>query len=114
MFLQVPYDKTAMICVGPKDGGKGSCKGDSGGPVVLMKGKDAVLIAIVSHAYKCAKKGYPSSDTRVTTYLSFIKKTMMSKGGLDLGSAGGSSGRLPALPDVGSGIAIVTGSVPRP
>ena len=47
-----------MLCVNVPEGGKGSCKGDSGGALVLKKsGKQ---VGIVSWGIGCADKKYPS------------------------------------------------------
>jgi len=47
-----------MVCAGVPEGGKGSCNGDSGGALVLKKsGKE---VGIVSWAFECASKKYPT------------------------------------------------------
>uniref|UniRef100_A0A6M2DL83 Putative trypsin-like serine protease n=1 Tax=Xenopsylla cheopis TaxID=163159 RepID=A0A6M2DL83_XENCH len=45
-----------MICAGTKDGGKDSCKGDSGGPLI---DKNRTLIGIVSWGFGCGKADKP-------------------------------------------------------
>ncbi|KAL2817135.1 trypsin-like serine protease [Aspergillus granulosus] len=57
-----------MFCAGVPEGGKGSCYGDSGGPVVV----DGVLAGIVSWGRGCARPGYPTVYTRVSHYRDWI------------------------------------------
>ena len=52
-----------MICVNVPEGGKGSCDGDSGGALVLMKSRKQV--GIVSWAFGCAKKDYPTAYANI-------------------------------------------------
>ncbi|XP_069679941.1 trypsin-1-like [Periplaneta americana] len=58
-----------MICAGVPEGGKDSCEGDSGGPVV-SEGK---LVGIVSWAYGCAARGYPGVNADVAVLRSWIE-----------------------------------------
>ena len=55
------YDPTAV---------RGSCKGDSGGPL-MVNGK---LAGIVSWSRHCANTVYPAVYTRVSSYIDWIKK----------------------------------------
>ncbi|XP_049841373.1 mite allergen Der f 3-like [Schistocerca gregaria] len=48
-----------------------SCTGDSGGPLVY-EGK---LVGLVSWGYRCATPPYPSINTRVSSYVSWITET---------------------------------------
>ncbi|XP_035210949.1 proclotting enzyme-like [Stegodyphus dumicola] len=61
------------LCAG--DGSKDSCRGDSGGPMMLA-GADGrfYLVGIVSFGKKCAEPGYPGVYTRVSHYLDWIRK----------------------------------------
>lgn len=62
----------SQICAGEKKGGKDSCRGDSGGPLMLPQTGAYYQIGIISFGYKCAEPGYPGVYTRVTSYLDWI------------------------------------------
>ncbi|XP_011631526.1 chymotrypsin-2-like [Pogonomyrmex barbatus] len=49
---------------------KGSCKGDSGGPLTV----NGQLIGLVSWSHRCANKEFPSVYTRVPSYVTWIRK----------------------------------------
>ncbi|KAL2850289.1 trypsin-like serine protease [Aspergillus pseudoustus] len=57
-----------MFCNGVRGGGKGPCKGDSGGPVVL----DGVLAGIVSWGLGCGSEQRPQISTKVAYYRDWI------------------------------------------
>jgi secreted trypsin-like serine protease len=63
----------SMLCAGLPEGGKDSCQGDSGGPLVEGRGKDAVLVGIVSWGYGCARAGYPGVNTQVSYFRDWIE-----------------------------------------
>lgn len=49
-----------MLCAGYREGGKDSCKGDSGGPLISEKSKQTwEQIGIVSFGEGCADKHQP-------------------------------------------------------
>ncbi|XP_076179603.1 transmembrane protease serine 9-like [Ptiloglossa arizonensis] len=62
------YD--SQVCAYDPSVQKGSCHGDSGGPLTI-KGK---LIGLVSWAMGCAYTDYPTVYTRVSSHLDWIKK----------------------------------------
>jgi trypsin len=68
------YDSAAitdnMWCAGLAQGGKDSCNGDSGGPIVDAASK--TLLGLVSWGYGCADPDYPGVYTRVGNYVNYI------------------------------------------
>ncbi|XP_077386691.1 polyserase-2-like isoform X1 [Festucalex cinctus] len=61
-----------MICAGLREGGKGPCRGDSGGPMVSKQGSRWVQSGVVSFAVPCAKPAKPSVFARVSRYQDWI------------------------------------------
>ncbi|CAG0881188.1 unnamed protein product [Cyprideis torosa] len=64
-----------QLCAGVKEGGKDSCSGDSGGPLICADPKDPTvpyLVGVVSHGYLCARAGYPGVYSRITHYMPWI------------------------------------------
>jgi len=62
------------LCAGTKQGGKGTCHGDSGGPLQCKIGNQWHLAGITSFGSGCAKPGFPDVYTRVTHFLSWINQ----------------------------------------
>ncbi|XP_076651454.1 trypsin 5G1 [Halictus rubicundus] len=58
-----------QICYGFKNGGKDSCKGDSGGPLI----KNSTVIGITSWGDECGEAYSPGVYTDVATVLEWIK-----------------------------------------
>nr|WJL97992.1 S1 family serine peptidase [Tenebrio molitor] len=58
-----------MICAGVPEGGKGSCVGDSGGPLT----KDGQLVGIVSWSVGCGQVGYPGVYTNMVSVREWIR-----------------------------------------
>ena len=58
-----------MLCAGYRDGGKDSCKGDSGGPLMVRQ-KDGrwVLVGLVSAGFSCGQPGQPGIYHRYTMH----------------------------------------------
>jgi hypothetical protein len=64
-----------VICAARE--GQKTCRGDSGGPVVLTNGLPAMLVGLVSWGKSdCSGDGQPSVFTRVETYLAWIDQAM--------------------------------------
>ena len=60
-----------QICAGYSLGGKGSCNGDSGGPLINSQG---VQVGIVSFGVECASPTYPIVYSRVSSATDFIEQ----------------------------------------
>ena len=67
----------SMLCAGYPDGGKDSCKGDSGGPFVCNDNGKAVIAGVVSFGDGCALPKKPGVYARVTKILDWIKNNMV-------------------------------------
>nr|QGW08835.1 trypsine [Sitobion avenae] len=62
-----------VLCAGYPEGGKDSCRGDSGGPLMMPKGKQYFLMGIVSYGLTiCGQPGYPGVYTRVPSFIDWI------------------------------------------
>ena len=65
-----------VMCAGELTGGKDTCKGDSGGPLMLGRVYENVSvfyqIGVVSYGFRCAEEGYPGVYSRVSAFLDWI------------------------------------------
>jgi len=70
-----------MMCAGYRDGGKDSCKGDSGGPLMVRQ-RDGrfVLVGLVSAGFSCGKPGQPGIYHRISATSDWI--SYQANGGL--------------------------------
>ncbi|CAM1504991.1 Fc.00g106280.m01.CDS01 [Cosmosporella sp. VM-42] len=59
-----------MFCAGLAAGGKDSCSGDSGGPII--DASTGVLVGTVSWGYGCAEAGYAGVYSRIGNYVTYI------------------------------------------
>lgn len=69
-----------ILCAGRYEGGIDSCKGDSGGPMVVLNPMDKKwsLAGIVSSGAKnCGQRGKPGLYTNVAYYRDWIDQTML-------------------------------------
>ncbi|TGZ58392.1 hypothetical protein CRM22_009673 [Opisthorchis felineus] len=66
---------SSMLCAGYMSGGKDSCKGDSGGPLMCQEEKSGrwFQLGIVSFGKQCAAPGTPGLYSRVSVFLDWIK-----------------------------------------
>ena len=71
-----------MMCAGYRDGGKDSCKGDSGGPLMVRQ-RDGrfVLVGLVSAGFSCGKPGQPGIYHRISATADWI--SFQANGGLE-------------------------------
>ena len=68
------FDPNTMICAGYLEGGKDSCHGDGGGPLIC----DGELQGITSWGIGCAANDYPGVYTKVCKFNDWIEQTMAS------------------------------------
>lgn len=61
-----------MLCAGFKDGGRGSCQADSGGPAIYNN----QVVGVASFGIGCARAKYPDVFTRTSKYIKWIQKNM--------------------------------------
>ncbi|KAK8761464.1 hypothetical protein V5799_027271 [Amblyomma americanum] len=67
------YDRRSMFCARALLGGRGSCKGDSGGPATQLDKGVAVVVGIVSFGRGCARARYAGVYTKVSHYVDWIR-----------------------------------------
>ncbi|CAF3322035.1 unnamed protein product, partial [Rotaria sp. Silwood2] len=74
------YDPQVQFCAGILEGGKDSCKGDSGGPILQWTGNYWEQVGIVSYGHGCAEPGYPGIYTRLSYYYDWINDILQNHG----------------------------------
>ncbi|XP_069014900.1 trypsin II-P29-like [Embiotoca jacksoni] len=68
-----------MLCAGFGGGGKDSCYGDEGGPLMAKIGHRWVQSGVMSFGLGCDRPNYPGTYTRVSQYQDWILKTINGK-----------------------------------
>ncbi|CAF2537753.1 unnamed protein product [Rotaria sp. Silwood2] len=67
-------NETMQFCAGDLNGGKDTCNGDSGGPLMMFTSSQQwVVVGITSYGYGCARAYLPGVYTRVAYYLDWIR-----------------------------------------
>ncbi|GFR31329.1 serine proteinase stubble [Trichonephila clavata] len=67
-----------FICAGYPNGGKDSCEGDSGGPMVLQEDDGRwVLAGVISWGIGCALPNQPGVYTRITKFAEWINQIII-------------------------------------
>ncbi|XP_052224785.1 chymotrypsin B-like [Dreissena polymorpha] len=69
------YDSSAHICIDNKN--TGACFGDSGGPMVCVRGSTRVLAGLSSWGESRCITTFPEVYTRVPTYREWLDETML-------------------------------------
>lgn len=70
MGLEITH---SMICAGYDQGGKDTCRGDSGGPLSIIKNGVRLLIGITSWGYECGRPYFPGVYASVSAIRPWIK-----------------------------------------
>jgi trypsin len=66
----------SMLCGGVEGGGKDSCIGDSGGPILMRDGDNHTIVGLVSWGYRCALNGTAGVYSRVSVAMGWIKEVV--------------------------------------
>jgi secreted trypsin-like serine protease len=79
-----------QFCAGFPEGGKSACMGDSGGPILEMRGSTPVQVGVVSYGPGiCAQPGTNAVYARVTGAYEWIQDTMAKLGDGDTSGCSG-------------------------
>lgn len=71
------FDPDAEFCAGEMAGGKDSCTGDSGGPLICINDQnEPVLYGVVSWGFGCAQWGFPGIYGKVAAVTNWIISTV--------------------------------------
>lgn len=65
-----------MLCAGFPQGGVDTCKGDSGGPLIVSSGTGFALAGITSFGRGCAQPNFYGVYTRVSSFVGFVQSVI--------------------------------------
>jgi len=66
-----------FICAGYAVGGKDSCEGDSGGPMVVQREDGRFMLSgVISWGIGCAEKNQPGVYTRISEFKDWINQIL--------------------------------------
>jgi len=83
-FYPELFDSRTAVCAGgSRLGGQDSCKGDSGGPLLVGRNNVNVIAGVISFGDGCARPGVPGVYTRVESFVDWI--TSITTGTLEYG-----------------------------
>ena len=82
----------SMLCAGLEEGGKDSCAGDSGGPLMVEENGQYRQAGVVSFGAGCAVENYYGVYTRTSSFLSWIESYIGDATGSAEGMGGTGSG----------------------
>jgi surface protein len=71
-------NKDAHLCAGLEAGGKDSCKGDSGGPLIMERNNNYLQVGVVSFGTGCARANRPGVYARVSSASTWIEDQICS------------------------------------
>ncbi len=66
----------SMLCAGYPEGGKDSCAGDSGGPLMVFRDGEWVEVGIVSWGEGCAQPDLFGVYSRISAFVDFLKENV--------------------------------------
>jgi len=73
----VEHIPNIFICAGYAAGGKDSCEGDSGGPMVVQNQDGRFMLSgVISWGIGCAEKNQPGVYTRISQFSSWINQIL--------------------------------------
>jgi transmembrane protease serine 9 len=90
----------AMLCAGDPKGGKDSCAGDNGSPMVVtgMNAKGDVQVGIVSFGKGCGDPDFPGVYTRVSHYSKWIQDKICAHSTMKPSSCRSKKSKAPKVP----------------
>ena len=75
--FKVNIERVSSLCDHYFKGGVDACRGDSGGPFVIVdRNKLPKLAGLISWGRGCARFDTPSVYTKITPYLSWIRRSV--------------------------------------